>query len=286
MKLYFAGAESLQFQEILKSVGVKKCLVSYYHVRKDANLYERYKGMEEIFLDSGAYSAYHQGIEIDLQEYITFIKNQNLTLYANLDVIGSWQKTLENQTTMERAGLHPLPVWHMKDPFEALKLLCKDYGYVGLSVSQSESSALRARTAAMIFESFPDTKFHMFALTQPKLLIEHPFYSTDSTTWLNSGKYGALITPWGYLHIEKDVKSSHHFLKKNLEQQIKWQAYLKMAGFDIKKLLEDSSDSYIEKLRCSAKFFLCLEDAINSFPQPKKQKKMLDSFMRSRRKLE
>ena len=283
MKLYFAGAESLRFQEILKSVGVKKCLVSYYHVRKDANLYEHYKGMEEIFLDSGAYSAYHQGVEIDLQEYITFIKNQNLTLYANLDVIGSWQKTLENQTTMERAGLHPLPVWHMKDPFDALKQLCKDYQYVGLSVSQSESTHTRAQVASTIFESFPDTKFHCFALTQPKLMIEHPFYSVDSTTWLNSGKYGALITPWGYLHLGQK-ESSSRFLKKSREQQIKWQAYLKMAGFDIKKLLEDSSDSYIEKLRCSAKFFLCLEDAINSFPQPQKRKKMLDSFMRSRRK--
>ena len=42
------------------------------------------------FLDSGAFSAFTQGAEIDIQEYIEFIKEHKdyLEAYANLDVIG------------------------------------------------------------------------------------------------------------------------------------------------------------------------------------------------------
>ncbi len=43
----------------------------------------------DVFLDSGAFTAWTKRVEIDIQKYIEFIKqNQDvLTVYANLDVI-------------------------------------------------------------------------------------------------------------------------------------------------------------------------------------------------------
>ena len=78
----------------------------------------------DVFLDSGAFSAWTRGVEIDIQKYIEFIKqNQDvITVYANLDVISpgrfsmgtkeSAELTLRNQKIMEQAGLSPLPVFH------------------------------------------------------------------------------------------------------------------------------------------------------------------------------
>ena len=44
----------------------------------------------ELFLDSGAFSAFTQKVTIDIQEYIAFIKEHEdiIDVYANLDVIG------------------------------------------------------------------------------------------------------------------------------------------------------------------------------------------------------
>jgi hypothetical protein len=230
---------------------------------------------KEIFLDSGAHTAFHQDVEIDINKYIDFIKTQKVDVYANLDVIGSHEGTAQNQKTMEVAGLNPLPVWHLSEPFSVLKQLANSYPYVGIGVSQSKSSEIRANTASSIFEYFPNTKFHMFAVTQPKTLAAYPFYSADSTTWLNSGKYGALITTDGYLMIGREnTDSDRHYSKMSRADQIAWQTYFKLQGLDIKDLL----DNYESRLSASAKYFLALEAAINSFETPIKTKKLLDSF--------
>ena len=52
-----------------------------------------------LFLDSGAYSAWSKGVTIDIDEYISFIKKniKYITVYANLDVIGDPEATYRNQ---------------------------------------------------------------------------------------------------------------------------------------------------------------------------------------------
>ena len=76
-----------------------------------------------LFLDSGAYSAWSKGIEINIDEYIEFVKKykDNLTVYANLDDINSPEKTWENQRYMESKGLKPLPCFHYGEDVKYLK---------------------------------------------------------------------------------------------------------------------------------------------------------------------
>jgi len=126
----------------------------------------------------------------------------------------------------------------------------------------------------------------MFAITQPKLMMQHPFYSVDSTTWLNGGKYGALITPSGYVNVGQKLARQHwserrHFLTFSREDKIKWETYFNLAGFTSKELLSE----YNKRLAYSARYFLTLEVAINSFPPPAKSKKMLDSFFKTVQRL-
>lgn len=285
MKLYFASAESKDFASILDSIGAKRRLVSFFYLPSPVksgrvNIHENYGTDKELFLDSGAYSAFTKGVEIEIADYIRFIKDHDVELYANLDDIKSWKKTAKNQQIMERVGLEPLPAWHMLEPFDVLEQYAKDYEYVAIGFGRSKSAKDRGATASSIFEHFPDTKFHMFAITQPKLMIDYPFYSVDSTTWLNSGKYGALITPWQYVNVGKSIARGH-FSTFSREDQIRWQTYLMLAGFNIRDILKD----YDVRLRYSAKYFLMLEAAINSFPQPTKRKRMLNSFFKTVQRL-
>ena len=84
-----------------------------------------------LFLDSGAYSAWTQGVEINIRDYIDFIKQHQdiIDIYANLDVISidgkrgsklTAELTLKNQKIMEEGGsilfrsstsVNPLNTW-------------------------------------------------------------------------------------------------------------------------------------------------------------------------------
>lgn len=58
----------------------------------------------ELFLDSGAYSAWSQKTKINLKKYIKFIKENEdvIDVYSNLDVIGSPEGTWKNQVEWKR----------------------------------------------------------------------------------------------------------------------------------------------------------------------------------------
>lgn len=167
----------------------------------------------DLFLDSGAYSAWTQGAVIDLVEYIAFIKQHQdmLGLYANLDVIGEGGKapcretaemTLANQNQMEDAGLSPLPVFHFGEPLEYLQYYVDNYDYMALG-------GLAALTPDKIrpfldncFSNYicgqdgiPKIKVHGFAVTSHKLMICYPWYSVDSTSWVMTSRMGSIFVP-------------------------------------------------------------------------------------------
>src|SRR5689334_21088468 len=109
MRYYFAGSKPSR--SILEEVGATKILVSYLDFQKGE--VETLKETEEVFLDSGAFGAWSKGRVIDIQEYIAYLNHKDrFRVYANLDVIGDPEKTLENQKLMEAAGLSPLPTVH------------------------------------------------------------------------------------------------------------------------------------------------------------------------------
>lgn len=157
-----------------------------------------------LFLDSGAFSAKTKGVTIDLQEYMTFIKeNQEvIEVYANLDVIGDHEATLVNQKAMEDEGLRPMPVFHFGSPIEYLDYYIKNYDYVALG------GLVRSNQEALIFhldncfsshicdpQGMPKVKIHGFGLTSLRLMLRYPWYSVDSTSWVMTGRMGSVMVP-------------------------------------------------------------------------------------------
>lgn len=158
----------------------------------------------DLFLDSGAFSAKTQGIEINLDEYITFVKEHlvYLSVYANLDVIGDAEATLQNQKRMESAGLKPLPCFHYGEPIRYLQHYIDNYEYIALGGMVSGTSASLMPWLDDLFATYicgsnglPKVKVHGFGLTSLRLMKRYPWYSVDSTSWVVTGRMGSVYVP-------------------------------------------------------------------------------------------
>lgn len=157
----------------------------------------------DLFLDSGAYSAFTQNVQIDIREYISFIKEHQdcINVYANLDVIGSAEGTWKNQLIMEKAGLKPLPVYHFKEPIAwLLKYLDRGYDYLAIGGLVKAGNILPFLDEIFMkhlcaSSGIPKLKIHGFGLTSLKLMLRYPWYSVDSTSWVMTGRMGSIFMP-------------------------------------------------------------------------------------------
>ncbi len=171
----------------------------------------------DLFIDSGAFSAKSQGIEISLDEYIEFIKKNEryISIYANLDVIGDPAETWKNQKYMESKGLNPLPCYHIGEPKKWLKRYMKNYDYIALGGMVSESRAELTLHLDEIWEDIltddeghAKLKVHGFGLSGLRTILRYPWYSVDSTTWLLTSRIGEVYIPKARKDGEWDYQNS------------------------------------------------------------------------------
>ena len=181
--------------------GRLRLLISYHYAQGlelDAWLEEHFgRPYPELFFDSGAYSAYTKGERITPGAYGQWLYQWKhlATTYANLDVIGDANGTVENQRILEEMGLNPLPVFHGGSPMSLLDNLVEKYNYMaigGLVGVQGRSNELM-RNLALIFRKTNDKiAAHGFGAVDFKMQKSFRWYSADSTTWLNGHRYGKI----------------------------------------------------------------------------------------------
>lgn len=182
MKLYFAGMVNPQLMTPEMNI-----LLSY----ADQKLVD--KSDRKIFLDSGAFAVFTRGITIEIDDYIQYVKDNKakFEVYSVLDVIGSWEKTKENLEYMESKGLEPLPTFHYGSPGEELARLCDTHDYVALGglVPMARNKKQTYAWLDYCFSIVKDkAKVHGFGVTG-EVLLRYPFYSVDSTSWLQCCMY-------------------------------------------------------------------------------------------------
>jgi len=212
--------------------------------------------MPRIILDSGAFSAFQNNTEVDVYEYIDYIKETKAELYMNLDVIGSSEKSWENQKIMEKAGLTPLPIFHADAPIKYLHR-CLEYDYIALGgmASGSHENTRRAfldSSFAVICDTpdrMPKVKVHGLGLASPLLVARYPWFSCDTASGIHYGRYGIIIIPTKdrsgkldylkppyslYITERSTAKQTEgrHFSNISLDEQ-KWiRNYVKKQGFE------------------------------------------------------
>jgi hypothetical protein len=195
----------------------------------------------DLFLDSGAFSAWTQKATIDIQEYIRFIKeNQDvIEVYANLDVIGiggkqpnrlTAEKTLENQRIMEKAGLHPIPCFHFGEPMEFLDMYVKEYDYLALGVAGNSGTQLIPWLDKCFSEhicdsdGMPKIKVHGFAVTSLKIMMRYPWYCMTEEDH-------QVLTKQGWCS-RKDLKIGDQILAFKDGISL-WEEILEIPSFDV-----------------------------------------------------
>ncbi len=242
-------------------------LMSYYSIEvgklqpatKLWEVYERGKMKKvELFLDSGAYSAWSKKIEINIQEYIQFIKDHidYLDHYSVLDAIGDPVQTLKNQKIMEDAGLKPIPCFHYGEPLNYLTNYLDNYDYVSLGGMVPIPNVSLIEWLDNLFSKFicddkgmPKVKIHGFGMTSLDLMLRFPWYSVDSTSWVLTGRFGAVYVPkkkmgkYDYMQNSmtinvsnrspKDKEEGQHFSTYSQMEQKEILEYFMAKGFEM-----------------------------------------------------
>ena len=136
-----------------------------------------------VFLDSGAFSAYNSNAEIDINEYIEFIKKHKFDKYVVLDVIGSQEETMENLKYMQKKNLSPIPVFQYGSKLSYLDEMTGKYQLIALGGLLSEKGKnKRVKWCKDILNRYPRQNFHGFGATGQKI-FKLPWHSVDSSSW-------------------------------------------------------------------------------------------------------
>ncbi len=247
---YFAGCcpvEPLIENDcnILRSyLNDKKDIQTFFEARKNG-----WKG--KMMIDNGAFSVHRKnGLKIDIDEYIDWINanHENFDYCVALDEIpGEWGKprtaeqikravevTRENYLYMVERVVCPeklLPVVHMADGIEVLrKTLELPVKYICISGSKdvpaSQRSAWYRQCFDIISKVRPDVKVHCLGSGTLRDVVQFPFTSTDSTTYIKASSVGELCTDYGRIYVGEDLSKKRHAyntpeIKKYIEEKCK-----------------------------------------------------------------
>lgn len=241
----------------------------------------------DLLLDSGAYSAKTQGKKLDVDDYIDYIKENAdvFDKYFNLDVIGNGPKSYENFIYMRMKGLEPIPVWHAETETEFLEhyLKLSDYIAIGAISSMSNERTIRSldhiwRQYLVDSDGYPVCKIHGFGLTSILIMTRYPWYSVDSTSWVQFGRYGVILIPktrkgeWVYNenpHIitvsdrsPRKGEPGKHFNTFPPSVQDKFIRYIESRGFT----LEDVANNHLARDKMNMLYYLSVEQRMPEWP--------------------
>jgi hypothetical protein len=205
VRLYFAGNTQEEGADAADyATGVRHRLVSFADVdglgRKSFAFWiDTRPAGARVFLDSGAFGAYTRGATIELARYCDYVKATMpaLAAYAALDVIGDWRATAVNLDHMRKAGLDPLPVFHVsQESHDVLDGILRDgTGQIAIGGMASERATReiiqRELDAcwAVIGRHWP-VRVHGFGILAQWALERYPFYSVDSSSAIISAGMG------------------------------------------------------------------------------------------------
>lgn len=278
MDLYMAGSTFKGLNRWLQDKGYNK-LMSYLNDKKGieewceyAEQTQQFKG--KLFIDSGAFTAWTKGAEINVDEYINWLNSHSkyLYLFGQLDSIpgnirtGATQeqvkeaakKTWENYLYMYSKVDKPerlLYTFHVGEPFEYLKNAMEwtnDKGqhieYIALGGMVGKSVGVRKHFLDTCFDiihksSNPNVKVHAFGMTSLDLLSKYPITSADSTSWIMTSVTGSLMSQYGNICVSKETITRPDNIANPNYKAVRRQVvedYIKRSGFTLEELQEDT----------------------------------------------
>lgn len=204
----------------------QRILISYYMFRTTySKLKSKIDSYEDVFVDSGAFSAFSRKTTVDLYAYMDFVKENKLKIYAGLDVIYDPVSTRKNFEIMMKEGFHPIPTFHYGTDIKELKYY-RQFPYIALGGLVPLASQRRKMNewldycfSFLMKEIKKGLKVHGFGVLNLDLLRKYPFYSVDGTSWNIGRKWGQVYKP-GILKPKKDSGKFAQFLRATKNEEL------------------------------------------------------------------
>jgi len=160
-------------------------------------------GQGHLIIDSGAFTAYTQGLRVDVHEYAEFVthfeavhgeKLASLEV-MNLDVIGDQQASDRNEQVLrEEYGLAPVPVFTFGAPLAGLEQLASRAHRLALGglVRHAQDRVTLDGWLERCFDALQGApvSVHLLGITQERVLRRFPACTCDSSTWSNVVRAG------------------------------------------------------------------------------------------------
>jgi len=195
-------------REIVESL--PHILESWHYVGKQSFVDAMRADGAQIFLDSGAFSAYTLGVELSVREYCEYIqrnediirKEDGILMASVLDGIGDPLQTYRNQLEMEARGVRPLPCFHFEEDSRYLDYYVANYEYITLGGMVGATTQQLRNWLERVWENHlidgsgrAKIKVHGFGITAVPLMEEFDWYSCDSSSWIQSAAFGSIVMP-------------------------------------------------------------------------------------------
>lgn len=228
MRLYIAGmytngtadrqgrlyTEMMDDQERQIVEACQNQLESYHYIKNPDRAAIIRRDGARVFLDSGAFSAFTLGKTIDLNAYCKFIRDWSdiIDCASVLDGIGDPLKTYQNQCLMEQNGVQALPCFHWGEDERYLEYYIERYPYITLGGMVPHSTQENRQWLDHIWSRYlcdssghARLKVHGFGMTSIPLMTRYPWYSVDSSSWVQIAFRGAIILPeFGAVHLSSN----------------------------------------------------------------------------------
>lgn len=212
LTIFFSGVEQESYLDILYGLGIRNFLMSYEYLKgRGIKQLKKYPDMH-LFIDSGAYTyqndpQYEQWTEEQwekqIEEYLAWAKKHKDSIFAIADLdlqylpnvgyekVYEWRRKYFEPFMLD-TGIPVCFIYH-EDGLDVWEYMCKRYPYVGLSlaIDKVEGGSDILRQMFITAEKY-NTLCQGMASTNTKLLMQYPFYTVDSTTWLAGLKYGEI----------------------------------------------------------------------------------------------
>lgn len=195
MKYFFSAPSNKA--DILKKLGAQNFLCSFIvSPGEPKHFLGHYKS---IIIDSGAFSAWNSGKEVDIEKYIQYAQKLDPDwTYINLDVIpktGSSSKEIseciekgkENFLYIKTKLKNVLPVYHYGEDLSVLKWYMEHTDYIGISPANDTSEKVKRDFLNSVFDITRDKiKCHGLGYSSFEGMLKYPFYSVDSISYKRS----------------------------------------------------------------------------------------------------
>ena len=183
-------------------------LESFHYIGRQRSVDMIREDGRQVFLDSGAFSMWSLGAKVSIPDYCDYIKrnddiirkDDDAILASVMDAIGDALGTYQNQMAMEAMGVRPLPCFHFGEDVRYLEHYIANYSYITLGGMVAQSTPQLKLWLDDIWEKYltdgsgrPKVKVHGFGLTTPELMRRYPWYSVDSSSWVQIARVGGML---------------------------------------------------------------------------------------------